>query len=136
MFICEHEGTNELLSTSRRSIKNNHAPRNYSYCKRSSVDKVTRKFDFPDISHYLCLIFFKIWIIIIVDIVFFYFSYMESIIVNTVSSNANKGRSAIDWVVDAIGKESKVYMSWVEILRSLLSVKIILTPYLEIKFLS
>ena len=49
---------------------------------------------------------------------------MESIIVNTVSSNANKGRSAIDWVVDAIGKESKVYMSWVEILRSLLSVKI------------
>jgi len=34
-------------------------------------------------------------------------SYMESIIVNTVSSNANKGRSAIDWVVDAIGKESK-----------------------------
>ena len=63
---------------------------------------------------------------------------MESIIVNTVSSNANKGRSAIDWVVDAIGKESKVYMSWVEILRSLLSVKIIriLTPYLEIKFLS
>ena len=63
---------------------------------------------------------------------------MESIIVNTVSSNANKGRSAIDWVVDAIGKESKVIMSWVEILRSLLSVKIIriLTPYLEIKFLS
>ena len=63
---------------------------------------------------------------------------MESIIVNTVSSNANKGRSAIDWVVDAIGKESKVYISWVEILRSLLSVKIIriLTPYLEIKFLS
>ena len=66
---------------------------------------------------------------------------MESIIVNTVSSNANKGRSAIDWVVDAIGKESKVYMSWVEILRSLLSVKIersfrISTPYLEIKFLS
>lgn len=34
-------------------------------------------------------------------------SYMESIIVNTVSSNANKGRTAIDWVVDAIGKESK-----------------------------
>ena len=63
---------------------------------------------------------------------------MESIIVNTVSSNANKGRSAIDWVVDAIGKESKVNMSLVEILRSLLSVKIIriLTPYLEIKFLS
>ena len=61
---------------------------------------------------------------------------MESIIVNTVSSNANKGRSAIDWVVDAIGKESKVYMSWVEILRSLLSVIRILTPYLEIQFLS
>ena len=33
---------------------------------------------------------------------------MESIIVNTVSSNASKGRSAIDWVVDTIGEESKV----------------------------
>ena len=42
---------------------------------------------------------------------------MESIIVNTVSSNANKGRSAIDWVVDAIGKESKVIMNWVEIFK-------------------
>jgi len=34
-------------------------------------------------------------------------SYMESIIVNTVSSNASKGRRAIDWVVDKIGEESK-----------------------------
>ena len=33
---------------------------------------------------------------------------MESIIVNTVSSNASKGRSAIDWVVEKIGSESKV----------------------------
>merc|ERR1712126_105442 len=31
----------------------------------------------------------------------------ESIIVNTVSSNASKGRSAIDWVVEKIGNESK-----------------------------
>lgn len=34
-------------------------------------------------------------------------SYMESIIVNSVSSNANKGRRAIDWVVETIGEESK-----------------------------
>jgi len=34
-------------------------------------------------------------------------SYMESIIVNTVSSNASKGKQAIEWVVDTIGKESK-----------------------------
>ena len=33
---------------------------------------------------------------------------MESIIVNTVSANAHKGRSAIDWVVEKIGQESKV----------------------------
>ena len=33
---------------------------------------------------------------------------MESIIVNTVSNNANKGRRAIDWAVEAIGQESKV----------------------------
>jgi len=33
--------------------------------------------------------------------------YMESIIVNTVSSNASKGRNAIDWVVEKIGSESK-----------------------------
>ena len=61
---------------------------------------------------------------------------MESIIVNTVSSNANKGRSAIDWVVDAIGKESKVIMNWVEIFKEPVISKKILTPYLEIKFLS
>lgn len=34
-------------------------------------------------------------------------SYMESIIVNTVSANAHKGRNAIDWVVEKIGQESK-----------------------------
>ena len=61
---------------------------------------------------------------------------MESIIVNTVSSNANKGRSAIDWVVDAIGKESKVIMNWVEIFKEPVISNRILTPYLEIKFLS
>ena len=38
----------------------------------------------------------------------FILSYMESIIVNTVSSNASKGRNAIDWVVEKIGSESKV----------------------------
>jgi len=37
--------------------------------------------------------------------------YMESIIVNTVSSNASKGRSAIDWVVEKIGNESKVSLT-------------------------
>lgn len=34
-------------------------------------------------------------------------SFMESIIVNTVSSNASKGRNAIDWVVETFGQESK-----------------------------
>jgi len=34
-------------------------------------------------------------------------SFMESLIVNTVSSNANKGRSAMDWVVEKVGQESK-----------------------------
>jgi len=33
--------------------------------------------------------------------------YMESIIVNTVSSNASKGKTAIDWVVDKVSNESK-----------------------------
>ena len=41
---------------------------------------------------------------------------MESIIVNTVSSNASKGRRAIDWVVETIGQESKVsnLMKWLQ----------------------
>lgn len=34
-------------------------------------------------------------------------SYMESIIVNTVSNNAGKGRKAIDWVVEKLGQETK-----------------------------
>ena len=33
---------------------------------------------------------------------------MESIIVNTVSASASKGRRAIDWVADTVGQESKV----------------------------
>jgi len=33
--------------------------------------------------------------------------YMESIIVNTVSRNAGKGRAAIDWVVDKLANETK-----------------------------
>ena len=33
-------------------------------------------------------------------------SYMESIILNTVSSNASKGRRAIDWVVEKLGEET------------------------------
>lgn len=32
-------------------------------------------------------------------------SYMEGIIVNTVSSNSNKGREAIEWIVEKLGKE-------------------------------
>ena len=34
-------------------------------------------------------------------------SYMESLILSTVSANASKGRSAIDWVVDKINQESR-----------------------------
>jgi len=34
-------------------------------------------------------------------------SYMESIIVNTVSANAGKGRAAIEWVVDKLGQECR-----------------------------
>jgi len=33
--------------------------------------------------------------------------YMESIIVNTVSKNASKGRNAIDWVVAKLGNETR-----------------------------
>jgi hypothetical protein len=34
-------------------------------------------------------------------------SYMESIILNTVSNNAGKGRSAMDWVVEKFGCETR-----------------------------
>lgn len=34
-------------------------------------------------------------------------SYMESIIVNTVSNNAGKGRSAIDWIVEKLSSETR-----------------------------
>merc|ERR1711872_626909 len=33
------------------------------------------------------------------------FVYMESIIVNTVSNNSNKGKAAMDWIVDKLGQE-------------------------------
>lgn len=34
-------------------------------------------------------------------------SYMESIIVNTVSSNSSKGKAAIEWVVEKLGQECR-----------------------------
>lgn len=34
-------------------------------------------------------------------------SYMEGIIVNTVSNNSNKGRAAIEWVVEKLGQECR-----------------------------
>jgi len=34
-------------------------------------------------------------------------SYMEGIIVNTVSANAGKGRAAMEWVVDKLGQECR-----------------------------
>merc|ERR1712184_40163 len=34
-------------------------------------------------------------------------SYMEGIIVNTVSSNSSKGRAAIEWVVEKLGQECR-----------------------------
>lgn len=36
-------------------------------------------------------------------------TYMESIILNTVSNNVNKGRNAVDWVVDKYEKEIKSF---------------------------
>ena len=34
-------------------------------------------------------------------------SYMEGIIVNTVSNNSSKGKAAIEWVVDKLGQECR-----------------------------
>ena len=34
-------------------------------------------------------------------------SYMENIIVNTVSSNSNKGKAAIEWIVEKLGQECR-----------------------------
>merc|ERR1712032_546246 len=34
-------------------------------------------------------------------------SYMEGIIVNTVSSNSSKGRAAIEWIVEKLGNECR-----------------------------
>merc|ERR1711902_272500 len=34
-------------------------------------------------------------------------SYMEGIIVNTVSSNSSKGRAAIEWIVEKMGSECR-----------------------------
>lgn len=34
-------------------------------------------------------------------------SYMESIILSSVSSNASKGRRAMDWIVDKLAAETK-----------------------------
>ena len=36
-------------------------------------------------------------------------SYMEGIIVNTVSSNSSKGKAAIEWVVEKLGQECRYY---------------------------
>ena len=38
-------------------------------------------------------------------------SYMEGIIVNTVSNNSSKGRAAIEWVVDKLGNECRYGIS-------------------------
>merc|ERR1711881_487653 len=34
-------------------------------------------------------------------------SYMEGVIVNTVSSNSSKGKAAIEWVVEKLGQECR-----------------------------
>ena len=34
-------------------------------------------------------------------------SYMESVIVNTVSNNSSKGKAAIEWVVDKLSQECR-----------------------------
>ena len=38
-------------------------------------------------------------------------SYMENIIVNTVSNNSNKGKAAIEWIVDKLGQECRFDIS-------------------------
>ena len=38
-------------------------------------------------------------------------SYMEGIIVNTVSSNSSKGRAAIEWIVEKLGSECRYIIS-------------------------
>ena len=38
-------------------------------------------------------------------------SYMEGIIVNTVSNNSSKGKAAIEWVVDKLGQECRWVLS-------------------------
>ena len=38
-------------------------------------------------------------------------SYMEGIIVNTVSSNSSKGRAAIEWIVEKLGSECRCIIS-------------------------
>ena len=35
-------------------------------------------------------------------------SYMEGIIVNTVSNNSSKGKAAIEWVVEKLGQECRL----------------------------
>ena len=44
-------------------------------------------------------------------------SYMEGVIVNTVSSNSSKGRAAIEWIVEKLGNECrfKIFLSTFEI---------------------
>ena len=55
--------------------------------------------------------------------------YMESIIVNTVSRNAGKGRAAMDWVVEKLGNETRNLSS--SLVR--LNITYFLTGYILIK---
>ena len=48
-------------------------------------------------------------------------SYMEGVIVNTVSSNSSKGRAAIEWIVEKLGNECRFNPSF--LLARLLSLK-------------
>ncbi len=48
-------------------------------------------------------------------------SYMESIIMNTVSANAAKGRAAIDWIVNRLGTETKNLSASLDLLRTEIS---------------
>jgi len=44
-------------------------------------------------------------------------SYMESIVLNTVSNNANKGRKAMDWVVDKFEHETRSISDYLDKLK-------------------
>ena len=61
-------------------------------------------------------------------------SYMESIIVNTVSNNSSKGKAAIDWVVEKLGQECRWEDNIICYVYSPSLIKILITNILNFTF--